>query len=227
MRLLNSKSVWTCQIFFLASLLCAQSHAAYIVTFTQDGSNVVATGSGTINLSGLTDVAPGAPFPANVDASVAEEELGTAAEQETYSGFTGPSSFGSGGYVNADTASGDAVGIVVNTGNLGDIGIYVPTGYVSGTSLSDTATWDNTTIADLGLTIGTYTYSWDVAPLVSTGAATPNSAAIDTYTVVVSPTSTPPGGGGSSAPLPAGLPLGLLGLGTLAVAIRRYQSVIC
>jgi hypothetical protein len=33
--------------------------------------------------------------------------------------------------------------------------------------------------------------------------------------------------GGSSAPLPSALPLGLLCLGTLAIAIRRHQSVIC
>jgi hypothetical protein len=118
------------------------------------------------------------------------------------------------------------VGIVVNGSvGLGDAGIYVPSGYVSGTSLSDTATWDNTTIAGLGLTGGTYTYSWDVAPLVSTGAATPDSVAIDTYTVVVN-ASIPPGGG-SSVPLPAGLPLGLLGLGTLAVAIRRHKIEAC
>lgn len=33
--------------------------------------------------------------------------------------------------------------------------------------------------------------------------------------------------GGSSTPLPSALPLGLLCLGVLAIAVRRYRSVIC
>jgi hypothetical protein len=36
----------------------------------------------------------------------------------------------------------------------------VPQGYVSGNPLSDTATWDSTTFASLGVTPGTYVWSW-------------------------------------------------------------------
>jgi hypothetical protein len=38
--------------------------------------------------------------------------------------------------------------------------LYVPLGYKSGGLLSDTAIFDNTTIAKLGLTPGTYTWTW-------------------------------------------------------------------
>jgi hypothetical protein len=36
----------------------------------------------------------------------------------------------------------------------------VPAGYVSGHALSDTATWDNATFASLGVTPGTYKWTW-------------------------------------------------------------------
>jgi hypothetical protein len=46
--------------------------------------------------------------------------------------------------------------------------LLVPDGYVSGSALSGTAIWDAFTIASLGLTPGTYTYTW------GTGAHTDN-----------------------------------------------------
>ena len=90
-----------CSLIFTAvavtSLVCVQPAQAYTVTLQQVGSNVVANGSGAINLTGLTfitsvdDVNPGAnaalgliatgPFAASVDA---------------YQGLTGPTDFGSG-----------------------------------------------------------------------------------------------------------------------------------
>jgi hypothetical protein len=38
--------------------------------------------------------------------------------------------------------------------------MHVPSGYTSGSSLSDSDTFDSTTISALGLTPGTYTYTW-------------------------------------------------------------------
>ena len=48
--------------------------------------------------------------------------------------------------------------------------VFVPVGYVSGSSLSDTSTWDNTTVAALGLIPGTYTYTWGSGPTASSFA---------------------------------------------------------
>src|SRR4051794_41340980 len=54
-----------CSLMFLvtASLLSVQSAQAYTVTLQQVGSNVVATGSGPINLTGLAFVGPFGPAP--------------------------------------------------------------------------------------------------------------------------------------------------------------------
>lgn len=37
----------------------------------------------------------------------------------------------------------------------------MPQGYVSGSALSGSATFDSTTLASLGVTSGTYTWTWD------------------------------------------------------------------
>jgi hypothetical protein len=72
-------------------------------------------------------------------------------------GVSGPTVFGSGPQVGASAATGNTVGILAN---LGGQGLYVPTGYVSGSALTGTATYNSQTLAGLGLTPGTYTWTW-------------------------------------------------------------------
>jgi hypothetical protein len=69
--------------------------------------------------------------------------------------FSGPSSIGAVGTHGASTGSGDWVGIW-----FGIRSVLVPAGYVSGQSLSGTGTYSSTTIAALGMTPGTYTWTW-------------------------------------------------------------------
>jgi hypothetical protein len=68
--------------------------------------------------------------------------------------ISGPSTFGAGGVNRTTSAAGDLVGVAEDVQYL-----FVPLGYVSGTSLSDTATWNNALFASLGLTPGIYIYS--------------------------------------------------------------------
>ena len=70
------------------------------------------------------------------------------------SGITGPKSFGSGTSENADSGSGDLVGI------LAGAGLVTPQDYLSGSELSNTATWANQTFISLGVTPGSYTWIW-------------------------------------------------------------------
>jgi hypothetical protein len=140
----------------LIGLSAPQAQAGYLVDLTQQGGDVVATGSGSIDLTGLTlsgeSIALFALFPAEGHIITGPT---TFAARDNYTGFTGPTSFGSGGPTFANNGTGDSVGILVDRGTLG-----VPHGYVSDTPLSSTSTYDGATFASLGATPGRYEWTW-------------------------------------------------------------------
>jgi hypothetical protein len=152
----------------LAWLLSVRpAQAGYIVTLQQVGGIVVATGSGPINLTGLTF---SQSFSLNPEIRASSGGLfafsilhtgPTSSSVDSYIGATGPTSFGLGSLFNitrsASSGSGDMVGIAA--GSEGVV-IYVPTGYVSGTALSDRATYSGTTLAQLRVKPGTYVWKW-------------------------------------------------------------------
>ena len=132
------------------------AQAGYIVTFEQVGSDVVATGSGTIDLTALSFTESVAQS-AYVFASFPSELTGTGTYDVYRGSITGPGAFGSGNEFFASSQSGDAVGFEQG----GEVA--VPHDYVSGT-LSSNATWSGQTFASLGLTPGTYAYTWGTGP---------------------------------------------------------------
>jgi hypothetical protein len=146
-------------------LSVGSAQAGYIVTLQQVGPDVVATGSGAIDLTGLTFSQSGSLDPHVIPHSVLLPLRGiigistgpTSSSVDTYFGVTGPASFGSGGPTAASSGSGDMVGIAtIFWGNF----LSVPTGYVSDTALSDMAIYSGTTLAALGVTQGTYVWTW-------------------------------------------------------------------
>jgi protein with PEP-CTERM/exosortase system signal len=142
----------------VTSLFCGQPAQAYTVTINQVGSNVVATGSGAFNLTGLTFQTNFSSVPPQIQANFGLLITGPGGvNQSQYTGFIGPTNFGSGDLIFADTGSGDGVGI---TGNGSNPILTLPQGYVSGTALSSSATWNNVTLADLGVTPGIYGWAW-------------------------------------------------------------------
>jgi hypothetical protein len=155
--------------FPAAVLVLVSPHAAMaqvIVNFQQIGGNVVATGSGSIDTTNLTLVGNTnnsafvwANFP--LGGSIFSTAIigGTAiVPEDVYSGITGPSNFGSGGQFFATSGSGDVFGVLAN-----DV-LDVPAGYASGSPLSATSTWSGATISNLGLTPGSYTWTWGSGP---------------------------------------------------------------
>jgi hypothetical protein len=157
--------------FAMASALAlpaGTTRAGAVITFEQVGNDVVATASGSLDLSGLgapTDdfVQPG--LVASIGYLVLSQQTTPNAPDEVFSGATGPSSFGSGGFFAPSFGTGDTVGVV-----SGDI--HVPVGYVSGTPLSASDTFAGQTFTTLGLTPGTYTYTWSTDSLtIQIGAA--------------------------------------------------------
>jgi hypothetical protein len=149
-----------CSLMFLvtASLFSVRPAQGYTITLQQVGSNVVANGSGAINLTGLTFVVSGTLEPGVIVPNIGIIQIGGSLGNpfiDQYIGITGPTSFGSGDAFEANTNSRDFVGIFGLTGN-----IDVPQGYVSDTPLSDSMTFNNATFASLFVTPGTYIWTW-------------------------------------------------------------------
>ena len=138
----------------VTSLFSVRPAQAYTVTLEQVGSNVVATGGGALDLTGLTFEQNFLNAPPQIQANFSLMITGPGgANQSQYVGFTGPTNFGSGDLVFADTGSGDGVGIFGTS-------IIVPQGYISGAALSSSATFNNGTLASLGATPGFYSWTW-------------------------------------------------------------------
>jgi hypothetical protein len=114
-----------------------------------------------MDLTGLTG-----PFPGQVigfgsigpSSAIIETGPKGLTNFDSYGGFTGPMSFGSGiAGAHSNTGSGDLVGINNFSHNNT---IDVPQGYISGTALSSSATFNNATFVSLGVTPGTYVWTW-------------------------------------------------------------------
>jgi hypothetical protein len=133
-----------------------------VVTMSEVGSNVVMSASGTVDLSGLTLVNPsfGPIGGGGLGISNATFICGNnGSYASTYSGFTSvPSNFGSGSGAAPSSASGNYFGVI--TAGQPPYLLAVPTGYTSGTNISSSQTFTGQTFSSLGLTPGTYTYTW-------------------------------------------------------------------
>lgn len=148
----------------LAAGLSLPAQAAFTFTAVEQASDVVFTGEGSLNLSGLVlcchvflMTPPGFLFPQLplLRAGTLPEGDGSHAIDE-YGFVTGPSNFGPGGISQTSSATGPSVGV----GGVGFPSLVVPLGYVSGTALSDSMTFANQTFASLGMIPGTYVWKW-------------------------------------------------------------------
>jgi hypothetical protein len=191
--------------------LCASpAWAAYTVTVQQVGTDVTATGTGSINFSALAFWGDESD-PALLAASDGAVIVGpaTPTNDTYYSGIRGPAiTFGTGGEFFADSGSGGIVGLGTFDETSGGV-VAVPQDYVSGTSLgTSTATWTNATISSLGLMPGAYVWGWG------------SGATADTFTLDIVAGGF--GGAPPAVPEPATWAMMLLGLAGLAfVRIRR------
>ena len=150
------------------SLFSVQPVQAYSVTLEQVGSNVVATGSGAIDLTGLTftnffsgSLGPGInPHWRSAQGFSFIFTGPSSSSMNFYFGATGPTSFGFGSiFWPASSGSGYMVGI--GTSIFGNA-LSVPRGYVSGTALSGMATYTGKNFATLGVRPGTYVWTWGI-----------------------------------------------------------------
>jgi len=142
------------------------------VTFTQDGTSVVASGSGSFDMSGLKLYGSGDPG-GTINPEFSDITLGTTGGADTFAvTFLADQGlgFGTGENSDATSGSGDIVSLFMLTNDQGQFTdplmglLSVPADYVSGSALSDTATWDDSTFASLGLKPGVHRLAWGNAP---------------------------------------------------------------
>jgi hypothetical protein len=171
------------------------AHADYTLTLTQEViggvPDVVANGTGSIDLTDLSldPASPVSPL-SNMTPNSAFVVTGKHEAEGAWESIgSKPVNFGSGGTTFASTASTDTFGDSVGVLN-GDV--VVPVGYVSGHSLSGTATYLDATFTSLGVTPGTYTWTWgsgahadsftlEVVPGPIVGAGLPGIAAARSF----------------------------------------------
>jgi hypothetical protein len=154
---MTRRGLYLARIALLASCAIAatSAQAKFVAIFEEIGSNVVEVGGGTFDVTDLTLGETGAISTPAVEPQLAFFDSGdNQAPVNTYLTVTTPTNFGTGARTNASSSSGDVVGI----SSLGLLNL--PLGYVSGTPLSDTSTYLDATFASLGMTPGSYVYSW-------------------------------------------------------------------
>jgi hypothetical protein len=164
-------------------------------------TNVVATGSGSIDLTDLTGFTGTGSIGAGITPTQPLFIIGSPSGSFAYYEFiSGPTSFGSGSGAGASTTSGEQVGINC-CDDLGGPALGVDLFYSSGSPISNAATYDNATFTSLGVTPGTYVWTW------GTGAHA------DSFTLQIGPV--------ANIPEPASLPLLAVGLAGLGLVLRR------
>jgi len=163
---------WVRQLALGLLLIAAPVQAAYTVRVYNSGANVVAEGSGTINMAGLSLFGASGFYVGGTQPNAGRMALGAASASQ-WTGVTGPTSIGPGGATLASSETGAHLAVAGALNSL-----FVPNGYVSGAALANTARWNNRTLASLGLTVSTYTWTWGAGPT------------LDTYTLVVGSTQT-------------------------------------
>jgi len=184
----------------LAAILPAAGNASVVVNIEETSTGVVATYSGSIDTHGL--IYKGHELlEAFIWGTGGSIRLGAHDRDLIYSGFSGPTSWGSGFFWEADSAAGDLFGV---DSFYGYPRISLPILYHSGAALSGSAGFSGRTLAWLGLNKGQYVYT----------------AGTQTVTVNIGVDSD-----AGAVPEPATWVMMIMGFGATGGALRRRQKV--
>lgn len=183
----------------MLTMLPVAAEAAIVVNYEQVGANVVATTTGTFDITGLKEFnkAPHLIGTNGID-YLASGGTAKAPIISIYTGFvSNPTEIGSGTkFILASSSNGDPFGF-----NTVSQLIALSSSFVSGGSVEGTATFNDTTLAALGLTTGTYNFK----------------TSADTVTINI-------GNVGGAVPEPATWAMMLLGFGATGAMMRRRKA---
>jgi hypothetical protein len=148
-------------ILALSAISAPGAQAAYVMTFEQEGANVVEIGSGSLDLTDLEVGAFGIGRDASVDPLKGRVFSGVFTDTNTSFATFNPASivgFGPGSPTEASSTSGGPIGFASGVADLTTL--IFPADYVSGAPLSDFSTYLGASIASLGLAPGAHVWSW-------------------------------------------------------------------
>jgi hypothetical protein len=141
--------------------ISGRADAAVVINLQEVGSDVVASASGSADLTDLTLIATTILFaPGEVTPKRGGATVGDPGETHFYKGADGPISFGTGGQTEASAGSGDFVGVFAVSAFAQSPIILFPKNYISGTSLTGSSVFENQSLKSLGLDVGQYAYTW-------------------------------------------------------------------
>jgi PEP-CTERM motif len=193
-----------CLVAGLVSLAFAAPASAEVkVNFVETATGVNASFAGSLDLTGLFGPLFGGSL-SGIDPSSGGIRFTTAVQTDRWVLGVEPLPFGSGGAATPTSLSGDAFAFFVNVSPPGGGGsfpgptILLPFGYVSGSTLSGSASFAGATLSSLGIGLG---------PVVNTLG---NG---DKITIFATP-----------VPEPGAYALMLAGLGVLGFTARRRQK---
>lgn len=166
-------------------MICISTHAdaALKITFKQDGSNVVATTTGSIVFDGSSVIEPywiGNLSQIGLFANYVNSlNFGYVDEAVKVYHFNGRGDMHflnsiTGGFIEATSSIGDPFGITVTSFGKElskEQYISLPVNYASGMQLNNVTTWENKTLSDLYLTPGT-SFGWKWWPDFTTDGLT-------------------------------------------------------
>jgi len=176
------------------------ARAAILVTATEVGSDVVVSASGTANLAGLAVYTLGGAGLPGMTPAESVMAVGDVAggSFDSYQALSGPASFGPGDTSVPTSGTGDLFAVSQVGGVLI---LIVPESYASGSALEATNVYEGQSFASLGMTAGTYVWTWG------------SGADADSFTLQV---------GAAVVPEPSSFALAVLGgLGLLGAFGRR------
>lgn len=143
--------------FITAGSLTGAANAAVVINLFDNGTDTTVSASGSFDVTDLTRTTTGGG--GGIDPFSGFLEI-TNNSYEIFQGVSGPGSFGTGRFSGLPVSSGDRVGIRWGAGQA----ITAPAGYVSGTPLSSSGTFTGASFDSLGVTPGTYVWTWGSGP---------------------------------------------------------------